>query len=99
MIIRTDQENPIEAFRCAVTRAREGETIVEGAVKGMIVTCKGVTGDSGAIRDVVDTIDKGWGRGRIIIRTDQENPIEAFRSAVVRAREGVTVVELSLIHI
>jgi hypothetical protein len=59
----------------------------------MIVPCKGVTGDTGAIRDVVDTIDKEWGRGRVLIRTDQENPIEAFRSAVVRAREGETVVE------
>ena len=52
-----------------------------------------MSGDSGAIREVIETIDKEWGRGRIIIRTDQENPIEAFKTAVIQGREGETVVE------
>ena len=33
IIVRTDQENPIEAFKTAVIQGRDGETVVESAVK------------------------------------------------------------------
>ena len=74
-MVRSDQENPIEAFKHAVIQGREGETMVESAVKGDSQSNgraeQAVKDVSGMIRTWKDSVEHFYkiklGEGHILI--------------------------------